>query len=135
MLLNWLYCLYGSLQCQGYQQFSFHHCDLSPLSKKLRKIASCFHSIFWAFFLSKTETLAFYYIQFSRIPLLLIHPTYQCANINKPNYLYTDCYHYPVVYLITCMMLALRPRACVLLITGWWDRWPAGQLIKMLGKG
>ena len=100
--------------------------------------------MFWTFFSSKTEIVPFDCKQFSRIPLLSIHPTVQCANIDKPiKYLFTHWYHYYVVYLITCMVLqviALRPRACVLLITGWKEYRLSttdlsGQLDKMLGKG
>ena len=31
--------------------------------------------------------------------MLLIHSTVQCANINKPNCLFTHWFHYPAVYL------------------------------------
>ena len=40
--------------------------------------------MFWTFFSSKTETVPFDCKQFSRIPMLSIHPTVQCANIDKP---------------------------------------------------
>jgi len=96
MLVNWLYCLYGSLQWQGNQQFSCHNCDFAFRLTKLSKIETVSIP-----FSERFQVLAFYYIQFSRTPMLLNHSTVQCANINKPNCLFTHWFHYRAVYLIT----------------------------------